>query len=63
MNRFTEIRADRLDVDDVLVGGGTVTTEPRLHPSGWVVVEIDWTTRRRFRPDQPVEIYLREVTV
>ena len=47
--------AAELRVGDVLADGGTVTAAS-LHPSGWVVVEVDWSVQRRWRADRLVEV-------
>ena len=59
MSRDTiAVHAAELRVGDVLDGGGTITAAS-LHPSGWVVVELDWTVRRKWRKDDLVAIAAR----
>ena len=53
-----QVYASELRVGDVLARGGTITAAS-LHPSGWVVVEVDWATQVRWRADELVPIHER----
>lgn len=53
------VEATELRVGDVVDGAGMVTAAS-LHPSGWVVVELDWQVRRRWRRDALVAIAARD---
>ena len=59
MSRDTiAVYASELRVGDVLDGGGTITGAS-LHPSGWIVVELDWAAQRAWHGDDLVAIAAR----
>lgn len=45
---------------DVLAGGGTLTSEITLHPSGQVAAEIDYQFLRTWSSRNAVDIYQRK---
>lgn len=55
-----EVRAEDLQVDDVLDAGGMVTTAPSRHPLGWVAFEIDYRMMLTFPAGAPIRIHRRE---
>ena len=57
-----EIDVLDLQIGDVLIGGGTITTRPSLHPSGWVVAEVDYVAQIRWRDGSTVAIHWRKAT-
>lgn len=51
-----DVLAADLRLGDVLGGGGTLTSGACVHPSGWVVAEIDYTTVLRWRASDYVAV-------
>lgn len=54
------VKARRLRRDDALAAGGTLTSEPTWHPSGYVAAEVGYEHLRCWRPDEFVAIRQRE---
>jgi hypothetical protein len=50
------IRPAELLPGDVLADGGTVASAPMLHPSGWLVAEVDYRVQRRFQPEALLQV-------
>lgn len=55
-----QVKATDLRPGDVLAGGGTLTSDPSRHPSGVVVVEIDYVCIRTWEISQHIDIYERD---